>query len=300
MLDDLNSGKDIARLSEELLARADAAGRWPTPIDDLVAASKLKVAEEETPFSISVLKRAPKHLKKALAAIGSGRIRAILDRRERTVHVDPGIDNAGRRAFLQLHEVGHDLLPWQAELAYADNDSTLSPSTNRLFEREANQTAAELLFQGARFAAMASEYETGLGAVADLKKRTGASLRATLRRYAEGHAGAVCAIYLMPSPCRAAPTAYRRREVSQSAAWSRRFGSAWPYVLDEAAFPFITAIADPAIGQDGGLTWPDLDSEPIPMKAEAIKTSFGVALLVWVPRREVFRRKRRLVVAGGV
>jgi hypothetical protein len=299
MLGDLQSGKEIARESERLLNSADAAGRWPTRVADIVAASKLEISEEESPFSISVLKRAPKHLANAVAALGSGRIRAILDRKERVVYVDPTIENVGRRSFLELHEVGHDILPWQTGTAYAENDLTLSPATKALFEREANQTAAELLFQGRRFAAMANEYETGLAAVEELKERTGASLRATLRRYAEGHRGAACGIYLAPSPCRTEPIAYRRREVAQSAEWTRRFGCSWPHVLDTATFPFIATIADPDIGRDEVLTWPDLDSEPVPLNAEAIWTRFGIALLLWVPRREILRRKRRLVVAAG-
>lgn len=299
MLEDLDNARDIARLSEQLLEKADAAGHWPTRVDDLVTASKLEVSTEESPFSLAVLKRAPRYLQKAVQLIGSGRVHAILDRRERTIHIDPEIDTSGRKKFLRLHEVGHDILPWQSALAYADNESTLSPSTKTIFEREANQAAAELLFQGRRFGRIAAEYETGMGAVGALKKKSGASLRATLRRYAEDHAGTACGIYLAPSPCRTEPLAYRRYEVSQSTAWTRRFGRSWPRVLDTAGFPFIGTIADPAIGQDDGLTWPDLDSEPVPLRAEATWTRFGVALLLWVPRREILRRKRRLVVAAA-
>jgi hypothetical protein len=186
----------------------------------------------------------------------------------------------------------------QSALAYADNELTLSTSAKAIFECEANQAGAELLFQGRRFGKIAAEYETGMGAVGALRKRTGASLRATLRRYAEDHAGAVCGIYLAPSPCGTEPLAYRRFEVSQSAAWTSRFGRSWPRVLDAAGFPFIATIADPVTGQDGRLTWPDLDCEPVSLKAEATWTRFGVLLLLWVPRREILRRRRRLVVAA--
>lgn len=296
MLGDLDNARDIARHSERLLGQADAAGHWPTRVDDLVAASKLEVTSEESPFSLAVLKRAPKYLQKAVRLIGSGRVHAILDRRERTIHIDPEIDTSGRKKFLRLHEVGHDILPWQSALAYADNESTLSPSAKAVFEREANQAAAELFFQGKRFRKLAAEYETGIGAVGALKKRTGASLRATLRRYAEDHPGAACGIYLAASPCGTEPLAYRRYEVCQSTSWTRRFGRTWPRVLDAAGFPFIATIVDPAVGQDDGLTWPDIDSEPVPVQAEAIRTRWGIALLLWVPRREVLRRRRRLVV----
>jgi hypothetical protein len=195
MLEDLDSGAQIARLSEKLLRRADAAGRWPTPVEDIVAASELEETQT-SPFSIATLKRAPKHLRRAVELIDSHKIRAILDRRERTVHLDPSIEHHGRRAFLKLHEVSHDLLPWQRALAYADDDVTLSPSYHRLSEREANQCAAELLFQGERFRAMAAEYAIGIGAVSELATTVGSSMRATLRRYAETHRAPVCGIVL--------------------------------------------------------------------------------------------------------
>ncbi len=41
MLGDLKSAKDIARATERLLAMAEARGRLPTPVDDIVAAAEL-------------------------------------------------------------------------------------------------------------------------------------------------------------------------------------------------------------------------------------------------------------------
>jgi hypothetical protein len=92
--------------------------------------------------------------------------------------------------------------------------------------------------------------------------------------------------------------AYKRFEVSQSSSWTERFGSSWPRKLDVAAFPFVAAIDDPTLGLQGSLTWPDLDSEPVSIAAEAIKTGFGIALLIWVPQRQLLRRKRKLAVAS--
>src|SRR4051812_29354601 len=143
--------------TEKLLRRADAIDRWPTPVADILEASKLEEVDE-SPFSASVLGRAPEHLRHAVRLLKTGKVRAILDRRARVMHVDPSIDNEARRHFVALHEVTHDLLPWQRELGYADDDMTLSDNVNRTFEREANQGAAEMFFQGTRFTKMAANY----------------------------------------------------------------------------------------------------------------------------------------------
>lgn len=296
MTADLDSGDEISRLTEGLLRDADAVGRWPTPVDDIVAAAKLD-EPAESPFDASILARAPRYLRHAVALVGrSEKIRALLDRRERTVHIAPGIDNEGRRAFLRLHEVTHDLLPWQAELAYADSDATLSWRTNKLFEREANQGAAELLFQGERFRRMAGEYRIGMGAVADLKNKVGSSLRATLRRYSEGHSGAVCGIVLEASPRQRQPLAYRRLEVSQSTEWTARFGNCWPAIIDEQSFPFLATLSNG--GAEMTFTLTDVNLAPTEIRIESRSSRYGHLLLLWLPRREVFKRKRVLARAA--
>lgn len=290
MSDGPASSEVIRKHTEKLLRRADAVDCWPTPVDDVLAASKLEQFAE-TPFSPSMLARAPEHLRHAVRVLRTGKVRAILDRRARVVHLDPTIDNEGRRSFTALHEVTHDLLPWQRELGYADNDVTLSDRVRRDFEREANQGAAELLFQGKRFAAMASHYDIGMGAVSALHDETGASLRSTLRRYAETHRDAVCAIAMEPSPCQASPLGFRRHEVSHSAVWTTRFGQRWPSLLTADVFPFLHCVHD---AQQRDFVWPDRDNAAVAMHAEVIKTPYNTLLLLWVARRWRFKRRVRI------
>lgn len=296
MLSDRDHRKIRGR-TERLLHDADADGRWPTRVDDLVAAADL-TEPEESPLDSSVLARAPRYLRKAVELINSGKIRAILDRRERTVHLDPSISNDGRRSFLRLHEVSHDILEWQRDPAFADDDGTLSPQTDRRFEREANQGAAELLFQGDRFAALTREYRIGMAAVSELSAIVGSSLRATLRRYAESHDGAVCAIAVEPSPRSRAPLRYKRWEVSQSEAWGERFGSTWPPHLSVDCFPFLNTLTGEELGSETLWPFPDLNLEMVEVRAEAVATPYAGLLLLWVPRRETFKRRRRLEVAA--
>jgi hypothetical protein len=236
-------------------------------------------------------------VRKAVEAVGKRKIRALLDRRERTVHIAPGVESEGRRSFLRLHEVAHDMLPWQSDPAFCETDGTLSPTTERLFEREANQGSAELLFQGQRFRKMAGDYGVGMGAVTDLANFVGASLRATLRRYCEGHDRAVCGIVLKASPLRRDPLAYERMEVTPSAEWAKRFGAAWPRVLSADGFPFVSLVATP-FGADTRITMTDVNLEPVEVRIETSATRFGILVLMWLPRREILKRKPVLAKAA--
>src|SRR5665811_2355109 len=115
----LDSRLEIAETAEGLLRRADALGRLPTPVDDLVAAARLTEPEESL-LSTSVLQSAPAHLRDAMARL-TGRVRGLVDRRALEVHLSPEITHEARRNFIRLHEIGHHILPWQHDLGYADD-----------------------------------------------------------------------------------------------------------------------------------------------------------------------------------
>ena len=180
MLEDLDSHRDIARLTEGLLRKADADGRLPTPVADILAAADL----EETPetfLSPSSIAQAPAHLRGILGSI-KGKVHAVLDRRTREVHINPALDLVGQRAYKRLHETSHDLFTWQhlgdGKTGFADDEMTLSPKTTILFEREANQGAAELLFQRERFGDIAKDYAVSCAAVVELANMFGSSRHA--------------------------------------------------------------------------------------------------------------------------
>jgi hypothetical protein len=54
-------------------------------------------------------------------------------------------------------------------------------------EQEANEVAAELLFQGSRFAEEALSFSTAIRTAIDLAPKYGASFESALRRYTEKH-----------------------------------------------------------------------------------------------------------------
>jgi IrrE N-terminal-like domain len=298
VLEELESAGEITRATERLLATADVRGRLPTPVDDLVAAAGL-IEPEESILSESMLRRAPKHIRDAVAPFRF-KIRALLDRKAREIHVAPGIDHPAQRDFKRLHEVVHDILPSQRKLAYADNHKTLSWMTNLRFEQAANQGAAELLFQRELFRQMAADYQIGLAAVVELAEMFGASIHSAFRRYVETHRTPIMGIVLDPAPLRRFPLAYQRREAVHSMAWAQDFipPRCWPSVLEAARFPFLAAADLTPCGATSPRTevlWPTLDGEPTRLLVEGFSNSYRLLMLLWRPRREILKRRRDLV-----
>jgi hypothetical protein len=298
VLEELDSATEITKATERLLAAASARGRLPTPVDDLVAAADL-VEPQESILSESMLRRAPKHIRDAVAPFRF-KIRALLDRKAREIHVAPGIEHPAQRDFKRLHEVVHDILPSQRKLAYADDHKTLSWMTNLRFEQAANQGAAELLFQRELFRQVAADYQIGMAAVVELAEMFGASIHAAFRRYVETHRTPMVGIVLDPSPVRGLPLAYQRREAVHSRAWAQHFNSPrfWPPILESAMFPFLSAADLTPSGTTSPrleVIWPTLDGEPTRLLVESFSNSYRLLMLLWRPRREILKHRRVLI-----
>lgn len=300
MLEDLDSHADIVRLTDRLLKEAGAYGRLPTPVSDIVAAADLTEAPQ-TFLAESSIAQAPAHMRAVLRRL-SGKVHAALDRRERKVHINPATDNTGQRAFKRLHETSHDLFPWQhiddGNVGFADDQLTLSPKTTILFEQEANQGAAELLFQRTRFAQAASQYAIGCAAISELAEAFGASKHASFRRYVETQRGAIAGVVLEPRPQSNDPLTFRRYEAVCSEKWARRFEHPllWPTVLSAEPFTFVEqARACAGFGLPHGV-WRhiDLNNEAATLEVDAMSNSYRTFVLVWLPQRETFKRRRVL------
>lgn len=298
VLRNLESGVEIARLTDDLLRRADAYDRFPTPVEDIVGAARL-VEPEHSLLSDFVLAQAPRHLREAVAPLRR-KLRALLDRKAREIHLDPEIEAEAPRRFKRCHEVSHDLYPWQSALGYADDDTTLSFATHNLFEREANQGAAELLFQRDRYRAAASDYAIGIAAIIELADLFGVSIHASFRRFIETHRHAVAGLVLDPSPHTRSPLAYRRYEALQSEAWTRQFGQAtsWPAVVRAEPYSFISVAPAARTSPSPPRTafaMPDLNHEQQTANVELFSNSYRTFVLLWLPRRERLKKQRLLV-----
>jgi hypothetical protein len=269
MLEDLHSAHDIEQCTDALLKAANAYGRYPTPVDDIVAARGL---QESPDFTIDegILAAMPQKARDLVRRAARG-LRGALDRRERIVHISENITHEGQKRFVKLHEASHD---------------TLSRTTKILFEKEANQGAAELLFQRGGFAHDAKSLAIGTAAVVYLSQRYGSSLHAAFRRFAETHNEAVQVIRL--SPCPNGDGSYTRYEQVRSVKWSQRFGTSalYPRRLHPAHHPFLAAI-DHALDEAPLL---DRNGLRVDVQIETLNTGYGLFVLLWTkPGRRLLR-----------
>lgn len=230
---------DIEKYSFEILKGSKSLDVFPTPVDQIVEYAELVVRTDidlsqirESYFSkqLDVLKRA------------LGKVRGALDRRQKLIYVDAS-QIKSRRNFVKLHEVGHDVLPWQKEVhdLLDDDDKSLSEDTHDEFEAEANYFASVTLFQHDRFHDELSKFGLGLDSSLQLAKHFGASVHATLRRYVE-HSRNRCALIVLENISNEGAVAKCNiRNIFQSERFRKTFGEfilpielgyTWEFVKD--------------------------------------------------------------------
>lgn len=110
--------------------------------------------------------------------------RAMISFHDRIVATDVSL-NEPRTKFSVLHEVGHYILPGHQNALYVCDKQGMSYGTHLLFEQEANQVAADLLFLGDRFDQESNSRPISAATVRTLAFQFGASFEATARRIAE-------------------------------------------------------------------------------------------------------------------
>ena len=174
--------KDIEKVSYDILKESKCFDKFPTPVDKIVSYSELVVNND-----ISLSRIHSNFLEKAGDVLTSAlsKLRGILDRREKVIYLDMDLSHS-KRNFVQLHEVGHEALPWQKNLhEFMDDDVTLSEDTKEDFEVEANYFASVTLFQLDRFEHEMNKLGFGIKTPMALAKIFGASVHASLRKFVE-------------------------------------------------------------------------------------------------------------------
>lgn len=226
----LSSGEllKVEAVAKNLLHRSDAWGTVPVPLEDILAAAKLKVA----PYSIFD----PRAIKAYVAAKGSqvaqtiksalGKIFGILDASEEIIHIDDSL-TPGKQLFLTLHETGHFELPHQRKLFrfFEDSDQELEPSIADQFEREANNFARFVMFNGDAFKQRAADMPLTFASIKKLQGQFKTSMYASIREYARTHHQCCFVAALEPTEVRPALgicAPVRRVEVSPS--YEQMFG----------------------------------------------------------------------------
>ncbi len=191
---------NVLRHADRLLREASAIGRFPTPIDDLMAAAKLTVVDDEV-LNEGFLRQFIKKAQATVATIKSAlsKVLGLFEANDRFVLIDKNAPKP-RVPFIKLHEAGHGTMPHQSKLYKIMHDckKTLEPDIADLFEREANVFASEVLFQGDAFSQEAHAQSFGIKVPIKLAKKYGGSNYATFRRYVVTNAHVCCLVILEP------------------------------------------------------------------------------------------------------
>lgn len=192
------SEKQLSEIAEDCLRRVDGVGRLPTPLDELIEASKLVEGDDIESSLQKFLKGFTEDLHEGILSTFQ-KVRGIADLRERAIYT-PAEGNHRRRFFTRAHEFGHQIIPWHTiNTTYLDDGISLSPDAQELFDQEANFLAAEIIFQGCRFARRSRDFAPSFESVFKLADDHGASYHATLWRYVEEHDETIAVVPYWPS-----------------------------------------------------------------------------------------------------
>ena len=140
----LESKEEISDLAKRLLIKAGVWGKVPTPRDEIISFSELHL-HEDLPIEEQFIKRLGRSFISTLK-----KIRGILDVRQKVIFVDPS-QHPKKQLWTTYHEIGHNVIPWQRDLFYRDDEISLDPWVQIQFEAEANFFAADIIFQVDQF-----------------------------------------------------------------------------------------------------------------------------------------------------
>jgi transcriptional regulator with XRE-family HTH domain len=284
----------ISGYTTALLLEAGAYGKRPTPLDAIRETAGLVLAGELTLTDADrrkLTERFGHWVNRAWS-----RLCGTIDFRSKEIWIKPD-QHAMQRRYVQAHEIGHAILPEHRRVfAYLDDPSRLRPDVRALFEREANQAAAEILFQGDELRREADDSRPSLERVCELGSRFGASILATARRVGET-SRQECAVAL----------AYHRDDgglgrthLYVSASFDKRFRWKTGGVLPLRDIRLALRSATDEIRVQEDLVLPDARQEPVALVLETLDTGY-YALAMFMPQptpRLALRRRSRSSPAG--
>lgn len=294
--DDSSLDPDQRRAVEErarqLLDRAEAWGRYPTPIDDILAAAKIQVAPAGIfdPAAIIAYIRG----KAASAAAGAAslvksavsKIFGLYDSHENLIHIDGSVVKT-KQSFLKLHETGHHEMPTHRKMfrLFQECEKTLSPEIADLFEREANNFARFALFQGDAYTRMAADHPLEIKTPMKLAKEFGASQYASAREFARGNARA-CVVYVLNSPTFVNGDGFRAvvRRIEASPSFAAQFGRPTDTIVTPDHFLGPVLPIGRKMTRPVSLSLTDLNGTRHECVAEAFDTKHNILILLYPVR----------------
>ena len=231
----LASVDEIEKIARNILIGARAWGKFPTPVDELIAYSELSLAK-----GIDLSQAEPSLITAGRMFAGkvSRKVLGIFDFRDKTIYLDHS-QRESRKNFIKLHETGHGVISWQKDLiGCLDDEDTIAPEIKEEFEREASFFASAGLFQLERFDEEAAKLPLSLRSARALGQKFGGSAQAAIRRYVE-RSPKRCAVLVLNPLERTGGAHARVRNYFESPSFTKAFGGlAWPEQCGWE-FPFV-------------------------------------------------------------
>lgn len=285
----------VEKRARKILDRASAWDRFPTPIEDILAAARLKVApdsmfdsariiaflQEQTASAGRVIKGASRWIKSAIS-----KVLGLYDADEYVIHIDDKVIPV-KQTFLKLHETGHHEIPAHRKIfrLFQDCEKTLAPETADQFDREANNFARFALFQGDTFARLAADCTFGLKTPMALAKKFGASLYASAREFARANHRA-CVVYILEPLELVEGTGAQAdvRRIEPSPAFIEQFGRPTETVitLDHALGPVLPIYSK--MTKPSSISMIDRNGTKHECVAEGFKTPYNIIILLYPVR----------------
>lgn len=223
--DNIDGEQEIEKIARNVLIGSKAWGKFPTPVDQIVSYAELQVAS-----GVDLSKVEPGFFTKKLHSLqrALSKVVAAVDLREKIIFLDLS-QRPERQNFNKLHETGHKALTWQRDTyVHLDDENTLDPDTDELFERQASWFASDALFQLERFEDEAAKLPLTIKSPLALAKTFGGSRHASLRRYVS-KSKKRCALLVLEKPKMNGEFSSEIRNYFQSPSFTKEFGLlVWP------------------------------------------------------------------------
>ena len=267
------------------LDRASGWGIYPTPIPIILEAANLRVAPASAFDPRRIMEYLVGKAESAAATLKSAisKVFGIYDADEGLIHIDHGVRES-KQNFLKLHEAGHHELPTHRKLfrIFQDCEKTLEPDIADLFEREANNFARFVLFQGNGYRDMAADYKLEIKTPMKLAGKFGGSIYASCREYARTHHRA-CVVYILEPIKYCDKTGARAnvRRIEASLSFELQFGRPTEQVITlnhslGRVLPVGRRMTRPTT-----ISITDRNGQAHECIAEAFDTTFNVLILVY-------------------
>lgn len=275
----------VEERARNLLNRASAWETFPTPIDGILSAAAVKVAPSSAfdPGRIIAYLRnktadAARQLKSAIS-----KVLGLYDADEHVIHIDDTVVES-KQNFLKLHETGHHELPTHRKLfrLFQDCEKTLAADIADQFEREANNFARFVLFQGDTYARCAADCAFEIKTPIKLARKFGASVYAAAREFARTNHRA-CVVYVLePIEFVEGDGARARvRRIEPSPSYRDQFGCPTDAIVTVDHFLGPVLPIGRKMTRPTSLAITDLNGERHECVAEAFDTSRNVIILLY-------------------